>query len=669
MCGVNGLWQPAGCSAEEARATVLEMAARIAHRGPDDAGAWVDGAAGIALGHRRLSIVDLSAAGHQPMPSAGGRYVIAYNGEIYNHLDLRRRLEAAAGQPLAWRGHSDTETLLAGFEAWGVEATLQAAIGMFAIALWDRQERSLTLARDRIGEKPLYHGWVGSGPGRTLLFGSELKALRAHPAFTASSAAEIDREALVLYMRHGYVPAPFTIHRGLRKVPPGHLLVLRGTSAPAELRCYWAAGEVMLRGHANPLQVGPEEAVDRLEDLLRGAVRQQMVADVPLGAFLSGGIDSSTVVALMQAQSATPVRTFSIGFHEQGYDEARHAKAVAAHLGTDHTELYVTPAQALDVVPALPDMYDEPFGDSSQIPTHLVAALARRSVTVALSGDAGDELFCGYNRYQVTHDLWSRIKAVPRPLRRAFAAALTAVPEQAWDRLAHGAGRVLPMARRFNRPGEKLHKGARVMHSGNADALYLHTVSQWSEPELLVPGVTEPSTVLTGAGHGLQALPDVPRMMAYDLLTYLPEDILVKVDRAAMAVSLETRVPLLDHRVVEFAWQLPLQYKLREGVGKWVLRQVLYRHVPRALIDRPKMGFGVPIDTWLRGPLRPWAEHLLEPRRLAEDGLLSPAPIRQAWQRHLEGHANLQYPLWNVLMFQAWRERQRASSAPQAAAA
>jgi asparagine synthase (glutamine-hydrolysing) len=658
MCGLTGFWQPAGFDAPAAQALVLSMAARIAYRGPDDAGAWVDADCGIALGHRRLSIVDLSAAGHQPMVSNSGRYVVAYNGEIYNHTELRQQLEREAGHALSWRGHSDTETLLAAIDAWGLSAALQQAIGMFALALWDRQDRCLLLARDRLGEKPLYYGWQGSGPGRALLFGSELKALRMHPAFGTNGGAEIDREALLLFMRHGYVPAPYTIHRGLRKLMPGTLAVFRAEAADPDIQSYWSATEAMLRGHASPLDIGPDEAVDRLNALLRSAVRQQMVADVPLGAFLSGGIDSSAVVALMQTQSDRPVRTFSIGFHEEGYDEAQHAKAVAAHLGTSHTELYVTPAEAMQVVPLLPEMYDEPFADSSQIPTHLVSSLARKHVAVALSGDAGDELFCGYSRYLMTQRLWSRVSAVPMPVRRAASSAITAIPEATWNRLAGLVGHVLPLGRRFARPGEKLHKGARLMCGTNADALYLRAVSQWSDPGPLVPGTVEPRTLLTGAATPLHALPDVPRMMAYDLLTYLPDDILVKVDRAAMAVSLETRVPFLDHRVVEFAWQLPAAYKLRGDVSKWALRQVLYRHVPQALLDRPKMGFGVPIDTWLRGPLREWAEALIDPRRLAAEGVLAPGPILNAWQEHLAGRANLQYPLWNVLMFQAWRASQ-----------
>jgi asparagine synthase (glutamine-hydrolysing) len=657
MCGVTGFWQPTGFAEAPARARVLRMAEQISYRGPDDFGAWLDGQAGIAMGHRRLSIVDLSAAGHQPMTSPSGRFVMAFNGEIYNHGALRALLELEVGYALPWRGHSDTETLLAGFDAWGVVQTLQKSIGMFAVCLWDRDQRRLLLARDRAGEKPLYYGWQGQGSERALLFGSELKALQAHPTF----AAEIDRESVLLFMRTGYVPTPRCIYLGLQKLQPGTLASFRADGTAPEVTSYWDATQAILQGHAHPLDLSPDEAVAQLETLLTSAIGQQMVADVPLGAFLSGGIDSSTVVALMQAQSKRPVRTFSIGFNEEGYDEAQHAKAVAKHLGTDHTELYVTSQQAMQVVPLLPAMYDEPFADSSQIPTHLVSKLAREHVTVALSGDAGDELFCGYRRYAVTDGLWNKFSRIPAPLRRQGARLLQQVPEAGWDRIAAWAGRLSPRVASYQRVGEKIHKGSRLLSGPNSDALYLRSVSQWANPGSLMPNITEPPTLLTGAATPLHSLPNVPRMMAYDFLTYLPDDILVKVDRAAMAVSLETRVPMLDHRVAEFAWRLPMEYKLRKGSSKWALRQVLYRHVPQALVDRPKMGFGVPIDHWLRGPLRAWAEDLLQPARLEAQGMLAAAPIRAVWDEHISGRSNLQYPLWNVLMFQAWREQaQRA---------
>ncbi len=583
------------------------------------------------------------------MKAASGRYVIAYNGEIYNHLEIRKALDAAGLAP-TWRGHSDTETLLAGFDAWGIEQTLLRATGMFAFALWDRQKRTLTLGRDRLGEKPLYYGWQGFGSARAFLFGSELKALHAHPAFEK----QIDRDALCLYMRHNNIGAPHSIFVGINKLPPGHLLEVSMKVPDPVLRPYWSALTAAAEGAAHPFAGSPQEAVDTLERLLRKAIGQQMMADVPLGAFLSGGVDSSTVVALMQAQSDRPIKTFSIGFNEDAYNEAEHAGAVARHLGTDHTELYVTADQALDVIPQLPALFDEPFADSSQIPTYLVSQLARRHVTVSLSGDAGDELFCGYNRYQITASLWGRLSAMPPAIRAAMAWGLTRVSPDGINRLAGS----LKGAGRWRNIGEKIHKGAGVMVARSSEELYRGMVSQWPSPTDVVPTGSEPKTVLTAPNGILKQLTDVERMMALDMVTYLPDDILVKVDRAAMACSLESRVPFLDHRVVEFAWQLPLAYKLRrEGQGyttKWALRQVLYRHVPVHLIERPKMGFGVPIDSWLRGPLRDWAEDLLSESRLQREGFLNPAPIRQKWTEHLSGQRNWQHPLWCVLMFQAW---------------
>lgn len=657
MCGITGYWQTSPVNVADASALVTSMAARIAHRGPDDVGVWVDAEQGVVLGHRRLAIVDLSEAGHQPMLSAQGRYVIVFNGEIYNHQVLRESLDAVA--PRSWRGHSDTETLLACIEAWGLKQTVQRATGMFAIALWDRETRTMSFARDRLGEKPLYYGWQ---PGRegALLFGSELKALRGHPNFDTS----IDPQALTAFLRTGYVPAPWSIHGGIRKLQPGCIAVLSRPDREPVIEPYWSMEEVVRAGLASPLDVGPEEAVDGLETVLKRAISQQMVADVPLGAFLSGGIDSSTVVALMQAQSTAKVKTFSIGFHEVGFNEADHAKAVAQHLGTEHTELYVTPSEAMQVVPRLPGLYDEPFADSSQIPTFLVAQLARQHVTVALSGDAGDELFCGYNRYLMTRRLWGKLQWMPRPLRQFVARSLRQVPEASWDAFIDRISAIVPASLQQARFGAKVHKGAQVLGSRSVDDLYLQMVSLWQDPASLVVGGAEPASALTRPSPALAGIGDVERMMAMDALTYLPDDILVKVDRASMGVSLESRVPMLDHQVVEWAWRLPMEYKLRGHSTKWALRQVLYRHVPRALVERPKMGFGVPIDAWLRGPLRDWAENLLSKDALRRSGLLRPEPIRQAWQRHLAEAANMQYPLWNILMFQAWfREYQTSGTA------
>ena len=645
MCGLIGYIAPN--SDWPSSAVLRQMADAIVHRGPDSDGYWADAQAGIGLAHRRLAIVDLSPAGAQPMTSASERFVLAFNGEIYNHLRLRDAMQREGKVFSAWRGHSDTETLLAGFDAWGIEATLQRAIGMFAIAVWDRANRVLTLARDRLGEKPLYYGWQGQGAQAAFLFGSELSALRRHPAFATS----INRDALAMYMRYNCIGGVQSIYSGIHKLAPGHMLTVSLAAPDPVIHAWWSGAVVARQGVAQPFAGSPDDAVNALEALLRDAVGQQMMADVPLGAFLSGGVDSSTVVALMQAQSSRRVRTFSIGFHEAGYNEAEHAKAVAQHLGTDHTELYVTAQQALDVIPKLPSLYSEPFSDSSQIPTFLVSQLARQHVTVSLSGDAGDELFCGYNRYQMTAGLWGKLRRIPRPLRQLAAGLITVVPPAAWNKV----GAVLPMSR----VGDKLHKGAAVLGSRTVADLYRGMVSHWSDPASVVLGATEPASVLTGAAPDLQGLSDVERMMALDMLSYLPDDILAKVDRAAMGVSLETRVPFLDHRVVEFAWSLPLHYKLRQGVTKWPLRQVLYRHVPRELIERPKMGFGVPIDHWLRGPLRDWAETLLSESRLRQEGFFDPAPIRRKWAEHLSGQRNWQYHLWDVLMFQAWVELQK----------
>lgn len=628
---------------------VRGMTDSIVSRGPDSEGAWLCPEGAIGLGHRRLAIVDLSSAGHQPMQSESGRYVIAFNGEIYNHIALRRELEQASLSP-AWRGQSDTETLLAGFSAWGVRQTIERCIGMFAFAVWDRDSRALTLGRDRLGEKPLYYGWQGEGDRASFLFGSELKALKVHPAF----AAEIDRGALSLLMRHNYIPSPYSIYRGINKLPPGSLLTVSLTQREPMILTYWSATQAVHQGCRDAFQGTVEEATDELEKLLKSAVGQQMVADVPLGAFLSGGIDSSMIVALMQTQSERPVRTFTIGFNEDGYDEAIHAKAVARHLGTEHTESYITPQQALDVIPRLPKLYCEPFADSSQIPTFLVSELARKHVAVSLSGDAGDELFCGYTRYMATASLWSKLSGIPKRVRQVGAKGLTSVAPEIWNRVLHPIRGMLPPSLRNSNIGDKLHKGADILSFNDLETLYRRMVSLSQNPAAEVVRGIEPTSVLHGNSPDMVGLDAMQKMMLLDTLSYLPDDILVKVDRAAMGVSLETRVPFLDHRVVEFASRLPQSMKYRDGRGKWILRQVLYRHVPRELIERPKMGFGVPIDSWLRGPLKDWAESLLGEDRLRREGYFHPALIRQRWGEHLSGRRNWHYYLWTVLMFQAW---------------
>jgi asparagine synthase (glutamine-hydrolysing) len=641
MCGIAGFLTGASSGLARELADVSSaMNASLQHRGPDDHGVWVDEECGIALAHRRLSILDLTSAGHQPMLSADGRLVIIYNGEVYSHQPIATEL-AARGHK--FNGHSDTEVIVNSFAVNGIEPTLKRLIGMFAIALWDRRDRTLTLIRDRLGIKPLY--WAKFG--ELFLFGSELKALRAHPGWTA----KIDRNAVAAFMRHNYIPAPHTIYQGVHKLEPGSILTLPWRGVP-QISRFWNARTVAHNGMLYPLDGSDPELTEQLETLLHDAVARRMIADVPLGAFLSGGVDSSTVVALMQQARLGKVRTFSIGFDIAGYNEAPFAAAVASHLGTDHTELTVTSGQALDLIPRLPDIYDEPFADSSQIPTYFVSAMTRKHVTVALSGDGGDELFAGYNRYQLAERFWQALSVMPRTMRNVAATALTLVRPDHWTALAA----VLPARLRPPQAGDKLHKAAAVLKLDSADALYRRLVSHW-EPSEIVLQAQEPPSIIEDEKIA-QEFPDLlARMQFLDLVTYLPDDILTKVDRASMAVALEARVPLLDHRVVEFSWRLPRNAKVRNHTAKWILRQVLYRHVPRELIERPKMGFGIPLGEWLRGPLRDWAEALLNENRLREAALLDHNVVRRYWQEHLEGSRNWQYLLWNVLMLESWRER------------
>jgi asparagine synthase (glutamine-hydrolysing) len=616
------------------------MGNAIAHRGPDDHGLWCDTEAGIALAHRRLSILDLSPAGHQPMTSANGRLVVVYNGEIYNHQSLRSELEECS---VRFRGHSDTEIMLEAFSIFGIKATVERLIGMFALAIWDRHDRTLTLVRDRLGIKPLY--WARFGG--LFLFGSELKALRAHPGWMP----RVDRRSVASFMRHNYIPAPRSIYEGVNKLEPGTILTLPWREGP-RLERFWDARQIAQTGLLHPLQADDRSVTDQLEALIRDAVSRRMVADVPVGAFLSGGIDSSTVVALMQAANAGPVRTYSIGFDIAGYDEAKHAAAVARHLRTDHTELTVTSREALEVIPRLPEYYDEPFSDSSQIPTYLISAMTRRHVTVALSGDGGDELFGGYSRYQLARRFWRTLSLLPRPVRQTFAHGLRAIPPDRWSRLFSA----LPDRLRPAQAGDKLHKLASVLALDDAEALYRRLVTHW-EPGTVIPAVDEPKGILWDTKVAQEFPGMLERMQFLDLVTYLPDDILTKLDRASMAVALEARVPLIDHRIVEFAWRIPRHMLIRNGLGKWPLRQVLYRHVPRELVERPKMGFGIPLGEWLRGPLREWANDLLSPTRLRNTGLFDPAQVHLHWDQHVRGLHNHQYLLWDVLMFEAWSER------------
>ncbi len=638
MCGITGFCDlDRSLGEDELRARVDAMRETLHHRGPDAGGSWVDPRAGIALGHRRLSIVDLTAEGSQPMTSASGRLVISYNGELYNHAEMRAELAASGAR---FRGRSDTETLVEAIDAWGLERTLDRSNGMFAFALWERPSGTLHLVRDRIGIKPLYWGVAG----RSVLFGSELDALRAHPDFVG----RIDRDALALLLRHNHVPAPYAIYEGVRKLPPGSILSFRpadgapDTSAP---RAWWSAADALARAEADPFLGRPREAADALEALLADAVRIRTMADVPLGAFLSGGIDSSLVVALMGAETNPPPKTFTIGFPDRAFDEAPHARAVARHLGTDHTELEVTPEQALAVVPRIASVWDEPFADSSQIPTLLVSELARRRVTVALAGDGGDELFGGYRRYVWSRVIWSVIRGWPAPLRRLVRGLLRAtVPDR---------GRSLRNVRRV----------AELLTAASPLALYHRLMSHWPDPGAIVLGATEPPTAYTGRLAPPARARHEQLLSWLDTVAYLPDDLLVKTDRATMAVGLEGRVPLLDHRVVEMAWRLPIGMRLRGATGKWILRRVLHRHVPASLVERPKMGFGVPLGSWLRGSLRDWACELLAPDRLRREGFLAPEPIGRLLEAHLSGRRDAHHDLWCVLVFQAWLQRQSSRDA------
>ena len=651
MCGIAGLFRPGGGEESQLAAIAKSMADALVHRGPDAAGYWTNAMVGISFGHRRLSILELSPAGAQPMRSECGRLCLTFNGEIYNHLHVRSELEAAAAAP-KWRGHSDTETLLYAIRYWGIEATLQRVSGMFAFALWDEQAQVLTLARDRFGEKPLFYGWSG----RDLVFGSELKALAVHPSWSPS----LDRAALTSFMRYCYVPAPSTIWRGIQKLPAASCVTFAADVCHGEMPTpepYWSMRQTVLEGQQHRIQ-DAEEATAELRRLLSAAISRQCLSDVPLGAFLSGGIDSSTIVALMQAQASQPVRTFTIGFRESGYDEAEDARKVAAHLGTSHTELYVDPETARNVIPKLSDMYDEPFADSSQIPTHLVAVLAREHVTVALSGDAGDELFGGYNRHVWGRDLNARLGALPLPVRRLLGVALRAVSPEPAGTMARLAQPLLPSRLNVRRAGDQLAKLARIVGTSSLDDMYRQLCSIDDSPARTVLHGEEVGSWATGEMARVSGdIDPLDRMTLADSLSYLTDDILQKVDRAAMAVSLETRVPFLDKDVVEFSARIPPHMKVRQGQGKWLVRQVLYGHVPAALVDRPKSGFGIPIDAWLRGPLKGWASDLLSPARLNAQRLFDSKLVTSRLAAHMNGQSNDGYWLWNVLMAQAWHDK------------
>jgi asparagine synthase (glutamine-hydrolysing) len=648
MCGFVGYLCTDVLDKHVISQTVKNMGNNLSHRGPDDSGEWVDPDCSFGVSHQRLSILDLSPNGHQPMCSPSGRYVIAYNGEIYNFLELKKDLLKV---DCVFKGESDTEVLLAAIEQWGINATLSKVRGMFAFALWDTVEKSLLLARDRMGEKPLYYGLVEG----VFYFGSELKAFQAHPDWQG----EIDREALALYVQFNYVPTPYSIYKGIKKLEPASTVKISLVSSEIRLsacQAYWDLNEV---AQQDKPQVGTRESIEHLDKLIKASVEEKMIADVPVGAFLSGGVDSSIIAAQMQACSERPINTFTIGFHEETHNEARYAKKVADHLGTDHTELYINPSDTLAVVDKLPVMYDEPFADFSQIPTFLISQLARQNVTVCLSGDGGDELFGGYSRYQLVSSSWSKISVLPQPLRQLAATLLLSLPNVSLDMVF---ALLKPWFSRYGKTGsvsDKLKKVAEVLGAKNQQTYYQLMLSTHKKPEKLVLGGQSRSDFLWDSIN-TDDLSFFESMMLVDQTHYLSDDILVKVDRASMAVSLETRVPFLDHRIVEYAWQTPASLKYKEGKGKWLLQQVLYQHIPQSLVDRPKMGFSVPINAWLKGPLKDWAESLLDYQRLKQEGFFQAEEVRKKWQEHCSGKRDWQYHLWNILMFQVWLEENRA---------
>ena len=637
MCGFVGIYSVDQNSINSE--ILLTMSQTLVHRGPDDSGIWIDAYARIGLAHQRLSVVDLTTAGHQPMHSSSHRYSIVFNGEIYNHQELRKQLDHPH-----WNGKSDTETLLTCIELWGLDKTLKKINGMFAFALWDGHASCLHLVRDRMGEKPLYYGWQGD----SFLFGSELKALKIHPDFQAC----IDKDSLDLYFRYNYIPAPYSIYKNIYKLPPGSVLTLYQGQKKYKVRKYWSVSDEAARGLSNPLSDSVEDLVDKLDNLIKKSIKKKMISDVPLGAFLSGGIDSSVVVSIMQSLSSKPVKTFTIGFEDKAFDEAKDAKLIAKYLGTDHHELYVSPQDVIDVIPLLPNLYDEPFSDASQIPTYLVSKLAKEKVTVSLSGDGGDELFCGYNRYHVTKNLWKKISVFPLFIRKFISLLLLYIPLKAWDKL----GNLSFLSKKYNNLGIKIHKGARVLHSQSFFGLYDNLLSNWKYSEKLVLESHERRKLDLSTSTNTSVFPNVEKMMLWDMQSYLPDDILVKLDRASMGVSLEGRVPFLDHNLVEFAWRVPTKYKYRDKKGKWLLRQVLNQYIPKELTERPKSGFTLPVSDWLRGPLKEWAEGLINEDRLKDEGILNFDLVNKKWKEHQAGAKDWSNQLWAVLMFQLWLE-------------
>jgi asparagine synthase (glutamine-hydrolysing) len=646
MCGICGFYSKSISKSDE---IIKKMSLSIYHRGPDDSGIWQDGNVGIVFGHQRLSIIDPTPAGKQPMHSSSGRLILTYNGEIYNHLEIRLELQEIKSN-IKWHSNTDTETLVEALDFWGIEVTLKKLVGMFAFAVWDRKLRSLTLVRDRMGEKPIYFGWQGIGDKTVFLFGSELKALKVHPEFRGN----INNDAIALQLRHNCIPAPYSIYKDIFKLLPGHYLQLKENDLVKKLlpnsKPYWSLVEVATQGVNKLKSLSANDIEKELEQLLKISIKQQMMSDVPLGVFLSGGVDSSTVVALMQAQSNQPIKTFTIGFNEQEYNEAKYAKEVARYLGTEHTELYVSAEQAMAVIPKLAYIYDEPFSDSSQIPTFLISQLAKKKVTVALTGDGSDEVFCGYNRYILSKNLWNKLTLIPLPLRKILASGIKSINSQSWNKFL----KILPSLNQYTNLADKVYKVTSALESKTLFDLYYKLISNWQNPnEILLDG-KEPRTFLTNYESELTKLDGQQQMMLLDSMTYLPDDILVKTDRAAMATSLETRAPFLNHKLLEYAWQIPQPLKLKKTQSKWILRQILYKYIPKKLVERPKVGFGVPIDSWLRGPLKDWAQALLDKTKLKNQGFFNPDSISIKWTEHLSGKKNWQYEIWSILMFQEW---------------
>lgn len=646
MCGLVGFFEPNNRDYDK---TIRSMAKAISHRGPDADAYWIEQDKGLVFGHRRLSIIDLSECGIQPMHSSSGRYTIIYNGEVYNYKPIKDELEQLGAK---FRGHSDTEVMLESFEQWGVTKSLSKFNGMFAFALWDSKEEILHLSRDRLGIKPMYYGWQK----KAFLFGSELKAFRKHPEFQG----EIDTSSLALFFRHNYIPAPYSIYNGIYKLPAGTLLSIPYKSLhyrdtdQHQPKAFWSLKSTFM--DAQPLKLTNEQLLVELKSLLSDSVRLRMIADVPVGAFLSGGIDSSTVVALMQEHTSR-AKTFSIGFLEEGFNEANYAKQVASILGTDHTELYVTPEEAQSVIPRLPEVYDEPFSDSSQIPTYLVSELTRKHVTVSLSGDGGDELFAGYSRYYAAEKIWNSVKFLPSPIRKIVGTLITTLPPSAWDRVFNVGKSFTPSFLSFHYPGEKTHRMAQLIQQTNFPEFYRKLISHWEPESILTKKISEPKTVYNSNLELLSSLSHQKLMSYTDAAQYLPDDLLTKVDRASMAHSLEARVPLLDHRVVEFSATVSQSFKYRENKSKWPLRKILYEYLPRELVDRPKMGFSVPVDQWLRGPLKEWASDLLSENEIKKHNLINFDLVDRKWQEHLSAKRNWMYYLWDVLMFQAWLKK------------